>query len=111
MANETTSTSVTETIYGEWISPFLASYADQYRNPSQWFSRWDPQNGAATVSVPRLDSDLGNPNDDGASVATAYDAVDGTDLANTELTISDATFSISEYGLLRTISDSVMESS
>ena len=111
MSAETTGTSVTETVYGEWISPFVASYADQYRNPTQFFARFDPLNGSSTVAVPRLDSDLGDPNDDGVGVDTEYAATDGTDLANTELTTADATFSISEYGLMRTITDSVMESS
>jgi hypothetical protein len=111
MAAETTTTSVTETVYGEWISPFVASYADQYRNPMQFFARFDPLNGAATVSVPRLDSNLGNPNDDGASVDLEFNATEGSDLANTELTTADATFSISEYGVMRVITDSVLESS
>jgi hypothetical protein len=111
MSGETTTTSVTETVYGEWISPFLASYADQYRNPMQFFARFDPLNGSATVAVARLDSNLGNPNDDGASVDSEFNATDGTDLSATEMTTADKTFSISEYGVMRVITDSVLESS
>jgi hypothetical protein len=110
MADETTITSVTELVYGEWIAPFIQSYAGNYLNPSQFFARWDPQNGSSTVSVPRLVSDQGTANDDGAEVDTEFGIAEGTDLSNTELETLDATFSIAEYGIMREITDTVLES-
>lgn len=110
MAAETTTTSVTELVYGEWIAPYIQSYAGNYLNPSQFFARWDPQNGSSTVSVPRLVSDQGTANDDGAGVDTEYAATEGTDLSNTELETVDSTFSIAEYGIMREITDTVLES-
>lgn len=109
MAGETLLSSVTELVYGEWISPYIQAYAGQYKNPSQFLSRWDPQNGASTVSVPRWDSNQGNPNDDGVSVDTEMNATEGSDISATELTTSDSTFSIAEYGLRRDPSDNTIE--
>lgn len=111
MAGETTTTSVTETVNSEWINDYILSYAGHYQNPSQFFARMDPKNGAATVSAPRLVSDMGTGIDDGAGVDTEYNATEGSDLSATELETADATFSIGEYGLLREITDNVLESS
>jgi hypothetical protein len=110
MAEETTTTTLTELVYGEWISPFILSYAQNYKNPSQFFARFDPQNGSSTVSVPRWVSDQGTVPDDGAAVDTEFDATEATDLSNEDLETLDATFSISEYGLMREVTDTVLES-
>ena len=109
MAGETTTTSLTELIYSEWISPFILSYAQQYRNPSQFFSRWDPQNGSSTVSIPRWVSNQGTPNDDGVAVDLEYNATEATDLAATEMETLDSTFSIAEYGIRRDLTDTAVE--
>jgi len=111
MANETTTTTLTETIYGEWINPMFQGYAKNYANPSQFFLPLQSQNGSATISQPRLDSNQGTPNDDGAGVDTEYNATEATDLSNTALSTSDSTFSASEYGLMRTITDTSLEDS
>lgn len=110
MANETTLTTLTELVHAEWINPFILSYAENYKNPSQFLLRMDPQNGSTTVSAPRWVSDEGDANDEGAAVDTEYDATEASDLANTALETLDETFSISEYGLLRTVTDHVVES-
>jgi len=110
MANETTQTTLTELVYGEWISPFIQSYAGNYQNPSQFLAKWNPTNGSSTVSVPKWVSDQGTADDTGTAVATAYNATEGTDLSNTELETTDSTFSIAEYGLMREVTDSVIES-
>lgn len=109
MAGETTLTSLTELVYGEWISPYIQAYAGQYKNPSQFLARWDPQNGASTVSVPSWDSNQGTPNDDGVSVDAEFNVTEGSDISATELTTSDSTFSISEYGLRRDPTDNTIE--
>lgn len=110
MANETTLTTLTELVHAEWINPFILSYAENYKNPAQFLLRMDPVNGSTTVSAPRWVSDQGTVNDAGAAVDTEYDATEASDLSNTALETLDETFSISEYGLLRTVTDHVVES-
>jgi hypothetical protein len=109
MSLETTTTTLTELVYGEYIAPLILDYAGNYGNPSQFFLRIDPLNGSTTVSVPRWVSDQGTANDDGVAVDTEFNATEATDLSNTELETLDATFSIAEYGLMRTVTDTVME--
>lgn len=110
MSLETTLTTLTELVHAEWINDFILSYAENYKNPSQFLLRMDPMNGSTTVSAPRWVSDQGDVNDEGAAVDTEYDATEATDLSNTALETLDETFSISEYGLLRTVTDHVFES-
>lgn len=110
MAGETTTTTLTELVYGEWISPLIQSYAANYSNPSQFFLRLDPQNGSATVSSPRWVSDQGTVPDDGTGVDTEYNATEGSDLSNSDLETLDSTFSIAEYGIMREVTDTVLES-
>lgn len=109
MANEVTTTSLTELVYAEWISPYIQSFAHQYMNPSQFFARWDPQNGSSTVSVPRWDSSQGTVGDDGAAVDTEFNTSEASDIAATDMTTSDSTFSISEYGIRRDPTDTAIE--
>ena len=110
MANETTRTSVTELIQSEWINDYILNYAGHYQNPTQFLAKMNPKNGSLTVSAPRLVSDQGTANDDGAAVDTEYDRTDGTDITATELETLDETFSLGEYGLMRVITDGVLES-
>jgi hypothetical protein len=110
MALETTLTTLTELVHSEWINPFILSFAANYKNPSQFLLRMDPLNGSTTVSAPRWVSDEGDVNDEGAAVDGEYDATEATDLGNTALETLDETFSISEYGIMRTVTDHVVES-
>lgn len=109
MANETTASSLTELIQSEWISPLIQTYAGHYRNPSQFFRRMDPQNGATTVAQPRIVSDEGTPTDAGAGVDIEYNATEATDLSNVEFETTESTFSISEYGIARELSKTAQE--
>jgi hypothetical protein len=110
MAAETTLTTLTELVYAEWINPFILSYAENYKNPSQFCLRMDPTNGSTTVSAPRWVSDQGDVDDNGSAVDAEYNATEATDLSNTELETLDSTFSIAEYGLMREVTDHVIES-
>ncbi len=110
MALETTLTTLTELVHAEWINPFILSYAENYKNPSQFLLRMDPTNGSSTVSAPRWVSDEGDVADEGVAVDSEYDATEATDLGNTALETLDETFAISEYGLMRTVTDHVIES-
>jgi hypothetical protein len=109
-AYSTTLTTLTELVHAEWINPFILSYAANYKNPSQFLLKMDPTNGSSTVSAPRWVSDEGDVADEGAAVDTEYDASEDTDLEAVALETLDETFSISEYGLMRTVTDHVIES-
>lgn len=109
MAGETLVSSLTELVYGEWISPYVQSYAGQYKNPSQFLAKWDPKNGSSTVSVPRWVSNQGTPNDDGVAVDLEYNATEGGEINATELQTDESSFSIAEYGIRRDPSDTVIE--
>lgn len=105
----TTTTSLTELINTEYINDFIADYLGNFKNPSQFFLPINISNGASTVSQVRWDSPVGTVPDDGAAVDTEFNATEATDLAATEMTTSDSTFSVIEYGLLREPSDTVLE--
>lgn len=105
----TTTTSLTELIYGEWISDFIGNYCENYKNPNQFFRPYNITNGSSTVSQPRWVSDVGTVPDDGAAVDTEFDAAEATDLVANELETTDETFSVVEYGLLREPSDTALE--
>ena len=109
-SNSTNLTTLTELVPSEWINNFVLSYAENYRNPNQFLLRMDPMNGSTTVSAQRWVSDQGDVNDEGAAVDTEYDAVETTTLSNTALETLDETFSIAEYGLMREVTDAVVES-
>lgn len=109
MANETTATSITETVYAEWISPVWQGYAGHYKNPSQFFAKWQSKNGSPTVSIPRPVSDQGTPTDHGAGVDAEYNATEATALDYIEFETTQSNFSVSEYGLCRFISDTSLE--
>lgn len=105
----TTTTSVTELIQSEFINDFIGNYLENYKNPSQFFLPVNINNGASTVSQTRWDSPVGTVPEDGAAVDTEFNATEATDLTATEMTTSDATFSVIEYGLLREPSDTALE--
>lgn len=109
MAGETLVSSITETVYAEWINPTFQMYAGHYRNPTQFFLPLNPNNGASTVSQPSWDSNMGTPADRGAGVDTEYNATEATALTAVELTTSDSTFSVAEYGISRKLSYTAAE--
>jgi hypothetical protein len=105
----TTTTSLTELINSEFINDFIGDYLGNFKNPTQFFLPININNGASTVSQPRWVSDVGTVPDDGAGVDTEFDATEATDLTANELETIDATFTVSEYGLLREPSDTALE--
>lgn len=108
-AGETTTTSLTETIYGEWISPTFQDYAGHYMNPSQFFAPYAPDNGSSVVSVPRWVSDLGTPADRGDAVDVEFNATEATALTATELETDESNFSVAEYAIFRELSYTASE--
>ncbi len=110
MANETTTTTITELVYAEWISPMIQGYGGHYQNPSQFFQEHRPLNGSATVAVPRLESDEGSAYDRGTGVDTEYGATEGTDVTtNIDISLADSTFTAAEYVIRREITGTALE--
>jgi hypothetical protein len=105
----TQTSSVTELIATEYINDFIGDYLGNYKNPTQFFLPISITNGASTVSQTRWDSPVGTVPDHSAGVDTEFNATEATDLTAVELTTSDATFSVVEYGLLREPSDTALE--
>lgn len=112
MANETTSTTIEEIVNSEWIRPVFQDYAhdwvvaSQYALPLSLIGR-----ASATIALPRIQSDMGTVGDGGGGVDTEYDATEGTDLSNTQLDLNEATITSSEYGIMRTVTDTAREDS
>ena len=111
MANETTTTSVTEIVYSEWINPAFQAYATDIAVASQFVFEKRAGNNSKTVSFPRQVSDVGTPGDGGAGVDTEYDYTEGTGLSNTEFETEQASVTATEMGVMRTITDEAMEDS
>lgn len=105
----TTATSLTELIYSEYISDFIADCLGNFKNPSQFFLPCNIGNKSSTFSQPRWVSDVGTVPEDGAAVDTEFDATEATDLTANELETTDSYFSVAEYGLLRQPSDTALE--
>lgn len=63
------------------------------------------------VDIWSLASDMGTVGANGAGVDTEFDATQATDLSNTALDSNKVTLTASEYGVMRTITDNVLEDS
>ena len=110
MASESTSTTFEEAINNEWITSAFHDYARAWTGVTRFLKRYDLRGKAtATVAVPNLVSILGTPSDGGSSVATAFNSTEGTDLSNTQRQTTEVTISTIEYGLMSTVTDTVLE--
>lgn len=105
----TTVTSLTETIYGSWISPKFQENARHFQNPNQFCAAWDPQNGSSRVSVPRYKTNEGAADDHGVAVDSEYDATEATEIVPVELETEESHFDIREYGMARKLSYTAAE--
>ena len=110
MANEVTSTSITEAINSEWITPAFMDAAKPHLVALQHCRQFDLRGrSSAKVAVPNVESSVGTPSSGGTSVDTEFDATEGTDLSNTALTLAEVTITAAEYGVMRTITDTSIE--
>jgi hypothetical protein len=110
MADEVTTTSVDNIINSEWIQPAFQAYAAPWLVATKFLKEYDLQGkGSATVAVPSIVSQLGDPSDGGSSVDTEFNAAEATDLSNTAMTLTEATISTSEYGVMRELTDAAVE--
>jgi len=111
MANETTTTTLNDFVNGYVISSALLGYAMEFIVAHPMFRYFSLVGQPSNVlQVPRLTADF-SVNDNGASVDTEFDATEGTALSNTALDAENVQFTVSEYGLVRTITDNVAEDS
>lgn len=113
MANETTTTTLNDITYSAWIESSWLDYAYDWIVAQQFFSRRYSLigNPSSTIQIPRISSDMGTVGDSGTGVDTEFDATEATDLSNTSLDSENVQVSISEYALMRTITDDVEEDS
>lgn len=110
MANETTTTTLTEIVNSEWIRPVFQDYAHEFVNATRFCLHQDLRGrGTSTWAQPRMVSDMGTVGDAGGGVDTEYDATEGTVLTNTQLDLAESTISTSEFGIMRTLTDSAQE--
>lgn len=98
MANETTTTTVEELVYTEWIRPVLMRAAKPFQICAQHCLQLDLSNtNSLSASVPQEISD--------SSTIGDLDATEGTVLSNTQLDLSSATCNTTEFGLMREVTD------
>lgn len=113
MANETTTTTLNDVVYGYIIEPTLLDYAHDWVVATPFFRRYSligkPSN---VLQIPRFASDMGTVGDGGQGVDTEFDATEGTDLStNTTQDTDNVQLTVAEYGLVRKITDNVKEDS
>ncbi len=112
MANESTTTSLNDIVYSAWIELAWLGYAMDWIVFQQFCRRFSLiGKPSASLDVPRYDSDMGTVGDTGTGVATAFDATEGTDLTVTQATTSKVTLSVSEYAIMRVLTDDIGEDS
>jgi len=113
MSGETTTTTLNDITYSAWIEAAFLDYSYDWVVAQQLFSRRYSLVGrpSNTISIPRITTDMGTVGDTGTGVATAFDGTEGSDLSNTALDTEAVTVAVSEYALLRTITDDVGEDS
>jgi hypothetical protein len=112
MANESTTTTLNDISYAAWIESAFLDYAydwivaQQFFRPASLIGK--PSN---THQYARLQSDMGTVGDGGGGVDTEFDATEASDLSNTALATDAVTVAVSEYALMRTVTDNVGEDS
>ena len=113
MAGESTTASLNDIAYTAWIDASLIDYAYDWVVAQQLFDSSRDLIGkpGGSLQIPVLDSNMGTVGANGVGVDTEFDATEGTDLAATQLSTSNVTIAVSEYGLNRELTDDVEEDS
>lgn len=110
MANESTTSTINDISISAAIEPYFHSYAMDYVVTQPHLKEFDLRGrGSATIQIPSLATVMGTPGDAGASVDTEFDATEGTTLSNTQRSTNSVTWATSEYGLMTTVTDNVLE--
>lgn len=112
MSNESTTTTINDVYYSAIISPLMHDYAHDWVVATQFLKEFSLVGQASNAQdVWSLASDMGTVGAHGSGVATAFNATEGTDLGNTQLDTNKKTITCSEYGVMRTLTDNVLEDS
>lgn len=110
--NETTTTTLDDFTNASLVQPMVIDALTE-RPGLMNFAREINLIGQPTpvASIPTETSWWGSANDDGAGVATAYNATQGTALANTAMASGAVTCTPTEYGVATALTDNVGEDS
>lgn len=113
MSGETTTTTLNDITYSAWIESAWLDYAYDWVVAQQFFTRRFSLVGkpSKVAQIPRITSDMGTVGANGQGVDTEFDGAEGTDLSNTALDTDNSQVTVSEYALMRTITDNVEEDS
>lgn len=111
MANETTTTTLNDLVQGYVISPVMLAYAMEFIVAHDKFRYWSLVGQPSNVlQVARFAADY-TVNDNGQTLDTEFDATEGAALSNIALDTDNVQFTVSEYGVVRTVTDNVYEDS
>jgi hypothetical protein len=112
MANESTTTTLNDVYYSAIIDPMMMDYAHDWVVATQFLREFSLIGKASNaIDVWSLASDMGTVGAHGAGVDAEFNGTEGTDLANTALDSNKVTITCSELGVMRTITDNVIEDS
>jgi hypothetical protein len=106
----TTTTTVEEVVYTEWISPAMQAHLMEYDSPT--FLAWDigaPANNANTIRIPRPVSDAGTVGDGGGGVDIEYDMTEATALEAIAFETTEGSLTLGKYGIYRKVSAETVE--
>ena len=112
MAAESTTTTLNDVYYSAIISPMMMDYAHDWVVTTQFLREYSLIGQAsAAVDIWSLATDMGTVGANGTAFDTEFDATQATDLSNTALDTNKVTLTAGEYGVMRTITDNVLEDS
>jgi len=109
---ESTTTTLNDVYYSAIIDPLMMDYAHDWVVATQFLREYSLIGQASNaVDAWSLASDMGTVGDGGSGVDTEFNATQATDLSNTALDSNKVTLTASEFGVMRTITDNVLEDS
>jgi hypothetical protein len=112
MSAESTTTTLNDVYYSAIISPMMMDYAHDWVVATQFLREYSLVGQASNaVDIWSLASDLGTVGAHGASYDAEFNASQANDLSNTALDTNKVTLTAAEYGVMRTITDNVLEDS
>lgn len=113
MALETTTSTLDDLTHTSLVQPVVIAALTEM--PGLWklgreFASLADQS-TSTAKIPKETAWWGTPDDDGAGVDTEFNATEGTDLGNTQVSTGSITITAAEYGVAMEITDNVIEDS
>lgn len=112
MANETTTSTLDDLTHTSLIQPILIRALTEHPGLIRFCRQIDIMDQpTSTAKLPTETSYWGSANDDGAGVATAFNATEATALSNTAFSTGNVTAAAAEYGVAHSLTDNVQEDS